>query len=472
MMKISAPSVAASGWAIVSFSTLGWCLLSFEFVFGEGHAERPLLSFLLLYFLAWIGYLLLVKAVIEGLTLPTGLLLALALVPRMVLLPSELIQENDVYRYVLDGQTVLSGGNPYQYAPIDLDRIEDHSLADQLDQASTSLVLDRIGYPHLSTVYPPVAQLGFAAGALLGGWSWQGQRWVMGAADLLLLLLLLALLKLTGRRRELLLLYGLCPLVLKEIWNSAHVDVLAGVLIALALLAWHRPRSRIVSGVLTGLLLGGAVMTKIYPIVVVPPFFLAHWQRGRWQGVLPFLAAGAGTCLGTLMFFGELGLVPLTRGLRAYALWWVNNPGFFSLLGIITSQPRVWAGILLLLAVAARLWVYRERFVQSLEGNLQWILLLCFLFLPAAFPWYALPLIVLLPLQPETAAGRTSLLLAGLGGLYYFQFYVEYHQLPTLWWTLVRGVEHALLWLALLCFAKSTRPEGASWWADRPFLRK
>ena len=457
---------------MVSFSTLGWCLLSFDFVFGEGHAERPLLSFLFLYFLAWIGYLLLVKAVTGGLTLPTGVLLVVALVPRMALLPSELIQENDVYRYVLDGQTVLAGGNPYQHAPIELDRIRDHSLTAQLNQPSMSLVLDRIGHPQVSTVYPPVAQFGFAAGALVGDWSWQGQRWIMGAADLCILLALLALLKLTGRRRELLLLYALCPLVLKEIWNSSHVDVLAGLFLVLALLAWRHPLSRGAGSILTGLLLGGSVMTKIYPIVVVPAFVTAHWQRDRWKGVLPFLTGGLATCLGTLMFFWELGWAPLTRGLQVYASWWVNNQGIFSLLEFLTSQPRIWAGALLLLAIAARLWVYRERAAQSLEENLQWILLLCFLFLPAAFPWYALPLMVLLPLQPETAAGRTSLLLAGLVGLYYFQFYVEYHQLPTLWWTLVRAVEHSLFWLALLYWAKPVRTEGASGWADRLFLRR
>ncbi len=48
---------------------------------------------------------------------PLLLILAVGGLVRLVLLPSSLIQENDVYRYVLDGQVLMAAQNPYRLSP-------------------------------------------------------------------------------------------------------------------------------------------------------------------------------------------------------------------------------------------------------------------------------------------------------------------------------------------------------------------
>jgi len=70
------------------------------------------------------------------------------------------------------------------------------------------------------------------------------------------------------------LLYAWCPLVVWEIAGSGHVDAAVLCLVTLALLARWREQP-----VLTGLLLGCAVMTKFYPLVLLP----ALWKRGDWK---------------------------------------------------------------------------------------------------------------------------------------------------------------------------------------------
>ena len=79
---------------------------------------------------------------------------------------------------------------------------------------------------------------------------------------------LLKLLRELGLRREQSLLYAWCPLLVWEIGSSGHLDSVAMAFIALALLARYR-----LQPVLTGLFLGLAIMTKMYPIVLVPALF-------------------------------------------------------------------------------------------------------------------------------------------------------------------------------------------------------
>jgi hypothetical protein len=73
-----------------------------------------------------------------------------------------------------------------------------------------------------------------------------------------------------GRPREQVLLYAWCPLLVWEIAGSGHVDAAVYAFVTLALLFRYREQP-----VLTGLFLGLAVMTKFYPLVLLP----ALWTR-------------------------------------------------------------------------------------------------------------------------------------------------------------------------------------------------
>jgi len=167
---------------------------------------------------------------------PLLLRLAVGGLVRLVLLPSSLIQENDVYRYVLDGQVLMAAQNPYRLSPVATTARAPEPLKSRLKESSARTTLSRIGYPYIPTVYPPVSQLAFAAGAWLSGWDWKGQRWVFTAVDLGVISILILLLPLFAIPRPWVLLYAWNPLVLKEVTNSAHVDILVTFFVLLLLL--------------------------------------------------------------------------------------------------------------------------------------------------------------------------------------------------------------------------------------------
>ena len=240
-------------------------------------------------------------------------------------------------------------------------------------------------------------------------------------------------------------------LVLKEVTNSVHVDVLPAFFVVLLLLCLERMWVR---GGWHWLLaaagsMAGAVLAKLYPILLLPTAFrFVSSVSGRKKAVTFAAGSLAAVALGYLPF-SPLGFDRLTDGLRSYAERWRMNQGAFDLLEVLLPQPRLVCGILILVVAVAVPWV-RLRYRASpvhLIGVCQWVLLFWFLLLPAPFPWYAVVLAALLPATPRFALTTPAVVaLSGAAGLYYLSFYYEYQQFPEAWWTWTRMTEHALIW--------------------------
>ena len=444
------------GWLAASLLVVlpcaAWTWISFQFRYGEGHADRPSLTFVLLYACAWagffLGYRLLCRAERSA---PLLLILATALVARFLLLPSGLIQENDVYRYVLDGQVLLAGENPYGQSPLELSLLPTEPLERALSEPAAKEVISRIGYADIPTLYPPAAQAAFAVGGLISGWNWIGLRVLFTLFDLALIGLIVLLLTRLGSLPSRVLLYAWNPLVLKEITNSVHVDVLPAFFVVLLMVSLERMQ---VHGSRRWLLaaagsMAAAALSKLYPILLLPAAFRFVSLVSGGKKAVTFAAVSlAGIALGYLPF-SPLGLDRLTDGLRSYAERWRMNQGAFDLLEVLLPQPRLACGILILIVAVAVPWVrLRSRGSPvDLIGACQWVLLLWFLLLPAPFPWYAVVLAALLPVTSRFALTTPAVVaLSGAAGLYYLSFYYEYQQFPEAWWTWTRMAEHGLIW--------------------------
>ena len=201
--------------------------------------------------------------------------ITIALALRLLFLFEPPRLSGDVYRYLSDGRVSASGGNPYTYTPSD----------------------PRINHPEIRSIYPPLAQLLFRFVHELTAW-----RVLLIAADVLAIVLL--------RRHGFA--YATCPLVLFEGTWSAHIDLLAGVLLLVALTR----RSMIAAGLATGL--------KVIPAAALPTLLRANRR---------FVTLIAALALPVLPFLGA----PIMPGFRDYATRWIFNSPLYDLVRAIVE---------------------------------------------------------------------------------------------------------------------------------------
>jgi hypothetical protein len=200
-----------------------------------------------------------------------GIILGFAFGLQMMTLFADPFSSSDVYRYVWDGVVQHAHINPYRYVP------GNAALAWlRAPNQDTYDMINRRDYA--VTIYPPVAQMVY----WLETWfspTMQAMKAAMVGFECVTVWALLALLKRLGRPAEQVLLFAWCPLLAWEIAGAGHVDAAVFAFVALALLFRHRNQPA-----LTGLFLGLAVMTKFYPLVLLPalwmrrPGKLAEWK--------------------------------------------------------------------------------------------------------------------------------------------------------------------------------------------------
>lgn len=288
--------------------------LSFRFTPDTATTQRPILATLALLGFAFATYL---TAIFVALRIRDGKLLLAVIVLASVLFRavsvcSWPILEIDIYRYIWDGAVTLEGVSPYRYSPQQvLSATPQAGIPDDLDRlvrlrhdTAVETILSRVHYSELPTIYPPVSQAVFAAAVYLTpAIAGVLDRVVIMKAtfvlfDLATLAVLVVLLRMTGKHVGWSVAYGWCPLVIKEIANTGHLDSLAVFFTVLALFFAVRPLAnrghrgvslgRGASGrkyaLVSPVLLALAVGAKLYPVVLAP-LFAAVWVRSfgwRW----------------------------------------------------------------------------------------------------------------------------------------------------------------------------------------------
>lgn len=285
---------------------------------------------------------------------------------------------HDVQRYVWDGRVLLEGLDPYVTAP------NDPTVAHLRDAWPTPV--EHARYP---TLYPPGALALFSLCALFGPvlapWIWKG---MVAAAYVLLLLVSQQTLGERGLQRYLPFI-AMSPLLLLESGVGAHVDTLAALAIATALLwSWrHRPLA-------AGIALGIGGLIKLTPVLALLPLLVVAPNRRRGAllvgGATMAVVAGYGVALASgLRPWGSTGLF--------FSGWRFGSP-----LGLAIAQlpPAVALGVTAIFALAglaAVVW-WTRRFGKELA--LFGALALPMLLSPVVFPWYLVVLLPVLVLRP------------------------------------------------------------------------
>ncbi|OGW87477.1 MAG: hypothetical protein A3A81_03845 [Omnitrophica bacterium RIFCSPLOWO2_01_FULL_45_10b] len=456
--------------ALILLTQIGVSWVSKSFVFGVGHAERPIILFLILEFISF-GFYFSALEWVRRLPREFGSnrravfwILLIGLLCRIAFLPSNLIQETDPYRYVWDGQTVLKGENPYEHSPKEAfwnQRVPGEKAAPEIIET-----FQRINHAGIKTIYPPLAQMLFAVSQFLSPWKLDSWRFMILLAEVGILMTLAFSLRKLGLRQEWILLYAWSPLVLKEFSNSLHLDVFA--VLFLTLTVWAAIRRRILWAFAFLALASGI---KLFPIALMPLLCVWIWAIAPKEVVKGSLLFGA-ILTGFYLPFASAGS-SLFEGLGRFAGEWQVNAGIFGFIKTWFLGMRPFAShaewlsrttvsvLFVALTIQTIQWLkFRENVEAFLKASLVVIAGLFFL-APTGNPWYFTWVFPFLAFTPS----RALILFSGLAFLYYLDFYFEYQGMRQAF-SFVKLFEYGVFYLTLgweLCVKKQALPSLFRW---------
>lgn len=309
------------------------------------------------------------------------LLLAAAATLRLLGIVGAPILEDDHYRYLWDGFRLIEHGTPYGVPPA-------ASFGDtSLPQYAEDL-LSGVNNPDVPTIYGPVLQALFGISHLIA----PGQLWPLKSLLSLIDLGMLVLLWQLGARRGAWL-YGLCPLVVKEIAYTAHPDGVMAMLLVAALWARGRPNRHAAIG--CGVAAGLAVAAKINAVVALP---LLLWGLPP----LAWVAAPLATLVAYLPFLD--GATDFA-GLRVFAQLWVYNPALFGLASAALGDADARKAMALSFGLIALLLLVRQqRWAREDGPRLDLIFAALLVCAPTINPWYLLWSLPFAALRPSRTA--------------------------------------------------------------------
>ena len=233
-------------------------------------------------------------------TPPVSVIAISYLLSRVLLFLPPPLLEDDFYRYLWDGSVLSNGMNPYLHPP-----------ASGHWENLPSLWREKINFPDIGTIYPPVAQYYFALIFLLFGESLLGLRLGSIVLELIGAALLYKLIKLEKISLKPLVIFLFFPTLMKENVNSVHFDMLAGILFFFAFIMIKYKSQNTATSLSAWGAFALATCTKLFPLVFLP-LMLKHTKRPIMGSLffllvvlilyLPFLGAGEGLFSGTVAF--------------------------------------------------------------------------------------------------------------------------------------------------------------------------
>ena len=340
---------------------------------------------------------------------------------RVLFLFSTPILEDDYHRYFWDGAVVANGINPYQHSPEEVAKGVGSEKLKELKHLYGE-TLEKVNHPHVKTIYPPVAEFFFAASYKISPMSLTAWRIMLIVFDVVTLVLLLASLKKLGISLQNSLVYWWNPLLVQQIFNSVHMDILAFPFVLGAILLFLYERKR-----LWTLVLSLAVGVKLWPVLLFGTFLKPlREKRETLLQTLVFAAAILVIFLPTVAF--ELDSA---SGMVAYGKSWQNNSPFFAAilsgwefvletLGIHPGHAQKHSRVAII--VILLIWKFYVAFASGSLGIHRKALLIiggAFLLSPTQFPWYYAWLLPFLCIAPSPG----FLALTALLPLYYLQYY-------------------------------------------------
>ena len=464
--------------------------ISTEFNWGEGYADRPILTYLGIYFslslIFFTACFILSKQSNDRFIFWT--MIVFGLLFRLAILPAQQIQEDDVYRYLWDGKVFANNINPFAYSPSEVHEFKElqiqnpetyyevyneknerelEQLAELKWESPTSLkYLERVNHPSVPTIYPPMAQFFFRGVLFFLRDCIHAMRVDCLVFDVLAFFFIIRILGKLRLNRNMSGVYFWCPLMIKETYNSTHLDIIGISFLCGSIYFLVNSRHTLATFFLALGFLG-----KLYPAILFPLYIQACFEHCKKSEGNPWRTP----ILNSLLFVGViiLGYVPfmgiglqIFDGLKAYSLYWQSNDSIFACLLFLFKNLPGDLNNITFLSNSLPVFLSKLTVVCVLMGVLIWLLLkntslikdpqtflkqffilmaLVFLLSPIQNPWYLCWVVPFLCLFPN----RVWILLTGLVGLYYLDFYFDYQEIQS-WSQWIPWLEYLPFYVLLI----------------------
>jgi alpha-1,6-mannosyltransferase len=321
--------------------------------------------------------------------------------------------QTDQLRYILDGLQTLRGINPFRYTP-----------QETFEKFGSLGILSQINHPHLSTVYPPLAQFFFAVSSFLNPFVWPFVQTVTplkeGFAENLFPLILkvhkmappsvywywefglrvatafcvFGMIRLQKHKRWDLLVFH--PLFLFCVCLNLHIDALS---IWLVLLLFHHSFSKKKEH----FLLSASILVRWLSVLFLPFFALRWWKKEAKTDALSQMFLVVALVVLAFSFYSVGSNGNLFRSSGAYVQHWfffgflhrwlVDFFAFLKINDSIFWAKIFCAGAFLFSYVFVFIKFWKHKLTLRLSCTLVYLFfLIC---TPTIHPWYLLPLLAL-----------------------------------------------------------------------------
>ena len=315
---------------------------------------------------------------------------------RLIFLMVEPNLSQDFYRFIWDGELVLSGMNPYLQTP---DAIMENG---QILLANASELHNGMGSLSARNFsnYPPLNQLLFAISAFLGGKSIMGSliamRSIIIMADIGIYYFGKKLLRHLNRSPHLIFWYFLNPLVIIELTGNLHFE---GVM--LFFFVWGLFFLTTNKRLFAAIVFACSISVKLVPLMFLP-LFISYF--GFRKSIKFYSALGLITLLGILPFYSPEFFSNYTN---TVGLWFSNfefNAGLYNIIKqiAINFDVKPWELIktygklipfIIIGFVLALTFLRDNKKLSVLISSMLWTLALYYFLSSTVHPWYIIFLV-------------------------------------------------------------------------------
>lgn len=286
------------------------------------------------------------------------------------------IGSDDYYRYVWDGKVSVSGLNPYQYAPNDT----------TLSLLHSDILPAKVSYPHIKTIYFPVAQWLFTLNYFVSGENVIALKFIYLLFELMILISVYFLLRKLDGDLKFILIYAALPLITFQFFIDAHID-LPGAALMIAAVALYFYNKKIPAYILLGL----SLSVKPTGFLLVPILFFNEKDiRAKIS------AASIPLLIFLFTFLPYVFTASPIDTLINFSTHWTFNGMIYNFLKIFIADNLTVRIICGTLFIIAYLFILLKE--KDIIPKIYLAIFCLMLFSPIAHPWYLVWFAVLLPI--------------------------------------------------------------------------